>query len=109
MISNRFGIILYNYTDISSYVDNAGNPLALPIVIEGLTQENTWEVLDNLSVVQMLDPDRAETIPLWYQTYISGIVPIGRYSELRISFNLKGYNEWDPIITSVIFFEGGVA
>lgn len=105
MVSNRFGLLIYNYTDIYSYVDLNYNPFDLPIVVEGLTKENTWEVIDNLKIEQRLDPENT----YWYQTYISGVVPVDYYKELRISFSPKGYNSWDPIITSVFFFEGGVA
>ncbi len=105
MVSNRFGLLIYNYTDIYSYVDLNYQPFDLPIVIEGLTKENTWEIIDNLKIEQTLDENNL----YWYQTYISGVVPVDYYTELRISFAPKGYNSWDPIITSVFFFEGGEA
>lgn len=109
MVSNRFGIMIYNYTDIFSYVDLDYNSLELPIMIEGKTKQGTWEKIDNLKIEQTLDPDRVGTSSYWYQTYISGVCPIGQYTELRISFIPKGYNSWDPIISSVVFFEGGQA
>lgn len=105
MVSNRFGLLIYNYTDIYSYVDLNYQPFDLPIIIEGLTKENTWEIIDNLKIEQTLDENNL----YWYQTYISGVVPVDYYTELRISFAPKGYNSWDPIITSVFFFEGGEA
>ena len=108
--SNRFAILLYNYTDIfSTYqkYDRSG----LPIIIEGLTKENTWERIESINVNQQLDPTRPND-HYWFQSYISGTLPIDKYSELRISFVSKydqQINSWDPIISSVIFFEGGEA
>lgn len=108
--SNRFAILLYNYTDIFSTYQNYDQS-GLPIIIEGLTKENTWERIESINVNQQLDPTRPND-HYWFQSYISGTLPIDKYSELRISFVSKydqQINSWDPIISSVIFFEGGEA
>lgn len=108
MKSNRFGILLYNYNSYFGYQDLSGNKLNELIVIEGKTQTNNWEKIDNLTIDQT-QSSRADGHLYWFQTCITGTAPIEKYSELRISFINKGYNAWDPIITSVVFFEGGQA
>ena len=105
MYSNRFAVLLYNYNDINNYLDINNNVIDNLIIFEGKTIDGTWESIDNIKIEQQYDETRTDNF--WYQTYISCEAQVGRYSELRISFANKGYNPWDPILTSVMFFSGG--
>ena len=108
MKSNRFGILLYNYNSYFVYQDLSGNKLDGLIVVEGKTNSNNWERIENLNINQ-IQSTRTDGHLYWFQTCITGTAQVDRYNELRISFIKKGYNSWDPIITSVVFFEGGQA
>ena len=106
--SNRFGFLMYNYNSLSHYVDaTTGKSFENPIVfIMGKNQYGNWEKITNTKVEEKL----ADGNSLWYQTYVSVVTPVNKYSEFRIVFNEElNYNIWDPILTSVFFFKGGDA
>ncbi len=106
MHSNKFGILLYSYNNYLNYVDLNGNPIESLVIIEGKTKSGSWEKIENVGVKQYM-ASRADGNLYWIQNYLSATVEDGRYSELRIVFANKNYNSWDPIISSVVFFEGG--
>jgi len=108
MKSNKFGILLYNYNSYFNYEDIDGNKLDGLIKIEGKNKSNNWEEIKGLRIEQ-IQSSREDGSLYWFQTCITGTAQIGKFSELRISFVNKNYNELDPIITSVVFFEGGQA
>ena len=106
--SNRFGFLMYNYNSLSHYVDaTTRKSFENPIVfIMGKNQYGNWEKITNTKVEEKL----ADGNSLWYQTYVSVVTPVNKYSEFRIVFNEElNYNIWDPILTSVFFFKGGDA
>lgn len=106
--SNRFGFLMYNYNSLSHYIDaTTGKSFENPIVfIMGKNQYGNWEKITNTKVEEKL----ADGNSLWYQTYVSVVTPVNKYSEFRIVFNEElNYNIWDPILTSVFFFKGGDA
>jgi len=109
MKSNKFGILLYNYNDYNNYVYLDYSKLKNLITLEGKSSEGEWEVIENIKVEQYQAQNRSDGDLYWFQTYISATTDVGKYSELRISFTNKEYNAWDPILTSVFFYEGGVA
>ena len=106
MHSNAFGILLYSYNNYLGYKDLNNNPIEL-LIVQGKNKAGNWEEIDNINVKQYM-ASRADGNLYWMQNYLSGAVEADRYSELRIVFSNKGYNSWDPIISSVVFFEGGV-
>lgn len=106
--SNRFGFLMYNYNSLSHYVDaTTRKSFENPIVfIMGKNQYGNWEKITNTKVEEKL----ADGNSLWYQTYVSVVTPVNKYSEFRIVVNEElNYNIWDPILTSVFFFKGGDA
>lgn len=106
--SNRFGFLMYNYNSLSHYIDaTTRKSFENPIVfIMGKNQYGNWEKITNTKVEEKL----ADGNSLWYQTYVSVVTPVNKYSEFRIVFNEElNYNIWDPILTSVFFFKGGDA
>lgn len=106
MHSNAFGILLYSYNNYLGYTDLNSNPIEL-LIVQGKNKAGNWEKINNINVKQYM-ASRADGNLYWMQNYLSGAVEADRYSELRIVFSNKGYNSWDPIISSVVFFEGGV-
>ena len=106
MLSNKFGVLIYNYHDYNIYPYTNIRDL---LIFEGKTQNGEWEVIENTKAIQTHAQNRVDGNQYWFQTYLSATVEVGMYSELRISFNNITNNNWDPIICSVFFFEGGVA
>ena len=106
MLSNKFGVLLYNYHDynVYSYTD-----ITDLLVFEGKTQNGEWQRIENIKAIQNQAQNRDDGNLYWFQTYLSATVGVGVYTELRISFNPVTNNSWDPIVCSVFFFEGGVA
>lgn len=106
--SNRFGFLMYHYNSLSQYVSiSTGKSFENPIVfVMGKNQQGNWERITNTKVEERL----ADGNTVWYQTYVSVVTPVNKYSEFRIVFNEElNYNIWDPILTSVFFFKGGDA
>lgn len=107
MLTNKFGMLLYNYSDYNSYLNIDMSKIDELLILEGKNSSGEWVKIDNYVVKQTQSTQRPETSMYWYQSYISVETKVGEFSEIRISFANKKYNNWDPILLSVFFFGGG--
>ena len=103
-LSNRFGFLMYNYSNLSDYSDYVTGAMFENQIVYllGKNKFGEWEKIENVNYTQTL----ASGNSVWYQTYASVVLPQNTYSEIKIVFNNElNYNIWDPIITSVFFFK----